>query len=86
MSHDPYVGPGEFPLGSPQSRAAARMRLQQLRASRPQVDLLHSVPRPHRDNGLVHVGEWSELPDGQLMRWTYTPRAAHEESDVSEPN
>ena len=75
MSRDLYVAPGEFPLGSAQSRAAARMRLQQLKAARPTFQLIHSIPRPGLDPNVVHVGEWGELEDGRLFRMVYRPQA-----------
>lgn len=78
MSRNPYAAPGEFPLGSPQSRAAARMRLEQLKAARPQFELMHSIPRPRQDNNVVHEGEWSEMSDGQLRRLTYVPQGSEE--------
>jgi hypothetical protein len=78
MSRDSYVAPGEFPLGSPQSRAAARMRLEQLRAAQPQFELIHSIPRPRQDNSVVHEGEWVELENGQLMRLVYVPQGGKE--------
>jgi hypothetical protein len=78
FSHDSFAAPGEFPLGSSQSRAAARMRLEQLKAARPRFELIHSIPRPRTDNSVVHEGEWVELDDGQLMRLVYLPQASEE--------
>jgi hypothetical protein len=54
------------------------MRLEQLKAARPQFELMHSIPRPRQDNNVVHEGEWSEMSDGQLRRLTYVPQGSEE--------
>jgi len=65
--------PGDFPVGSCESRAAARMRLQQLNANRSTFELIHSVPRPYCSATEPHATEWRELDDGRLMRVVYVP-------------
>lgn len=67
-------GPGDFPLGSPESRAAARMRLRQQQDSRSWLTF--------EDHDEFEIGEkpcqiafdaWKELPDGDYMRVVHVP-------------
>ena len=64
---------GDFPVGSRESRAAARMWLRQLNANRSRFQLFHSVPRPNRSTTEPHATEWCALDDGRLMRLVYVP-------------
>jgi hypothetical protein len=70
--------PADFPLGSAQSRAAARSQLQRFEANRACFVISHSVPRPRLDPSIAHEGEWCELDDGRLMRWDYAPNEIQE--------
>jgi len=65
--------PGDYALGSPQSRAAARAILARRLAGRKKVDLIvtSSIPRPRGDG--IRIGEWSEDKDGTLRRTSFLP-------------
>ena len=65
------VRPGDYPIGSPESRAAARLQLAHRQNSRERLTIIHSVPRPRQDDSRVCFGSWSELPDGKLWRLVY---------------
>ena len=54
------------------------MRLEQLKAARPQFELVHSILRPRQDDSVVNEGEWGEMSDGQLRRPFYVPQAGEE--------
>lgn len=64
--------PGEYPLGSVQSRVAARALLERRLAARNRLDIVSSIPRPGGD-GEIHIGAWSEAADGTLMRFSNIP-------------
>jgi hypothetical protein len=57
--------PGDYPVGSTESRAAARALLEAQRAGRKWVDIVCSIPRPV-NGGAIRVGTWIELPDQSL--------------------
>jgi hypothetical protein len=62
------VRPGDFPLGSPQSRAAARARAHELELNTNTLELIFvGLGNPHPD-GLVHVAPWSKNDNGGLWR------------------
>lgn len=65
--------PGDYAIGSPQSRAAARAVLAHRFAGRKRVDLIVSspIPRPRGDG--IRIGEWSEGEDGTLTRVSFLP-------------
>jgi hypothetical protein len=75
------VRPADFPVGSPESRAAARAAVEQRRASqkRREFVLIHSVPRPNYEGDpnfdplgpIVH--EWHMAEDGVLERHCSIP-------------
>jgi hypothetical protein len=76
---DSMPGPGEFPLGSVESRAAARVRVQKSLEGRVRETFLligfgHSNPPRTKAN----IGEWFENKDGSLERNVSAP------SDMSE--
>ena len=64
--------PSKYPLGSTQSRAAARALLERRFAGRRRIDLVSSVPRPGDDGG-IHIGAWIECDDGSLFRLSTLP-------------
>ncbi len=64
--------PGDFPLRSCQSRAAARAALERRRASRRRIDIVSSVLRPGADRG-IRVGTWIECDDRSLFRFSTIP-------------
>ena len=69
---DPPPRPGDFPLGSVESRAAARLALDQESGDRRIVIVSH-VPRPGLDPTKKHVGPWQACPDGRRLRVVYEP-------------
>jgi hypothetical protein len=62
--------PGDFPVGSLESRAAARM---QLVCGRKRLRIIWSIPPREADISRVHFGEWQEWPDGTLGQQVYLP-------------
>jgi hypothetical protein len=55
LKHTNGVRPGEFPLGSPESRAAARMLLKNQRDSRRRIEIVSNIARPDVDNAKPHM-------------------------------
>jgi len=51
--------PGDFPLGSPQSRAAVRMQLVQIRKAQSGINLVLHIPRPELDPTRYHFMDWT---------------------------
>jgi hypothetical protein len=76
-------GPEEFPIGSAESRAAARAMLntreKSLRRRQIVIDMSHRPPRPS-ENPLGTVGPWGLGADGNLWRTVMLPRGADEET------
>jgi hypothetical protein len=77
---DSMPGPGEFPLGSVESRAAARRRVQH--------SLKHSLKTTILSLGLgprskyltkAEISPWQEKPDGSLRRYVLAPSVMSEE-------
>ena len=64
--------PGDFPLGSALSRAAARLLMKERRDTRKRVTLISNVCRPGGDENEPHVGPWRDFGD-TLMRMIYLP-------------
>jgi hypothetical protein len=65
--------PGDFPLGSLESRAAARAMLEDAEGSRLRLTIVSYLQRPGRDNSQIHIGAWQACPDGLRMRMVYVP-------------
>ena len=69
------VRPGDYPVGSPQSRAAVRAILERKSARRKRQDIIiiivSSIPRP-RGNGIT-IGQWTEGEEGCLTRFSILP-------------
>ena len=73
--------PGDFPLGSPESRAAARMLAMSQQDTRKRVEIVTNVhmpcpgkgpdPDPWNDEE-PHFGPWRDCGD-VLMRFVYVP-------------
>jgi hypothetical protein len=77
---DPMPGPGAFPLGSVESRAAARRRIQQSLEGRVRETIIviafdHSK-NPHKK---ARIGEWFENKDGSLTRNVFAHSEMSEE-------
>jgi hypothetical protein len=66
-----WLRPGGFPLGSAQSRAAARAALESRYAARKRIDVICSIPR-HGGN-TIRIGSWIEGADGSLFRLSNLP-------------
>jgi hypothetical protein len=64
--------PGDFPLGSTLSRAAARLLMKERRDTRKRVTLISNVCRSGGDENEPHVGPWRDFGD-TLMRMIYLP-------------
>ncbi len=64
------IKPEAFPLGSPQSRGAARAKLQQQRAGRERIDLILDMGSGIEN---LKIGEWTEGEDGPLVRVSIIP-------------
>jgi hypothetical protein len=62
-----------MPLGSPQSRAAARVVLTRRFAGRKRIDLIvvSTIPRPRGER--IQVGEWRDCENGILRRTSFLP-------------
>jgi len=70
--------PANFPVGSPESRAAARSLLRQKQSKLVRLQFLHSVPRPWYGKGpappdVPRAYSWWEGKDGRMMRLVYIP-------------
>ena len=70
----------EFPLGSAESRAAARAMLEAQERNVQRLQITHCVPRPCQDNSRLHVGDWQQRIDGSLLRLVYVPPNTDEET------
>ena len=51
--------PGDFPLGSPRSRAAVRMQLVGIRKAQSRINLVLHIPRPGLDPMRYHFTDWT---------------------------
>jgi hypothetical protein len=69
---DSRLKPGSYPLGSPQSRAAARADLERRFSSRRRIEIVCSIPRPCYESEIT-IGAWIEGPDGTLTRFINLP-------------
>ena len=65
--------PGDYPVGSLESRAAARLQLARRIDARKHVSIVNSIPRPRADNSRVNFDKWEEWPDDTLGRVIYVP-------------
>jgi|SRR5579863_212699 len=65
--------PEDFPIGSPESRAAARMLLAHRNDNCKRMRIIWSIPSPGEDNSRVHFGEWQEWEDNTLGQIVYVP-------------
>lgn len=71
--------PGDFPVGSLESRATARLRLAEKRSTRKRIEIITNVRFPQheppqtRDNSIPYAYPWQETTDGGLIRFVYCP-------------
>ena len=77
---DSLPRPEEFPLGSMESRVAARAVLELRETQVRRVQIVHSVPRPCQDNSKPHVGAWIPMIEGASTRLVYIPSETDEET------
>jgi hypothetical protein len=77
---DMTLRPGDFPLGSLESRMAARAEIERAEKSRPFLRIVSYIPRPWRGDG-PEPSDWNKVPrisepqswgDG-LMQILYVP-------------
>jgi hypothetical protein len=66
---------GDFPIGSLESRAAARIRLASWNDSRKRMRIITNIPGPGVDNSRVHFGKWQKWLDNWLGQLVYCPHA-----------
>ena len=71
MSETPK--PWEFPVGSVESRASARIFNQRKNEERVRIEFVSNVARPHHDNTKPHATPWADTIDGKLFRILYVP-------------
>jgi hypothetical protein len=67
------LGPGDFPLGSPKSRAAARLNLANIRKAQRRINILIHAPRPHRDPMRYHFLGWAGDAKNGFTRTVFVP-------------
>jgi hypothetical protein len=65
--------PENFPIGSLESRAAARTHAARSKASRKRVRLVSNAPRPGEDNSRTRFSNCQECKDGSLFQMVYVP-------------
>lgn len=71
---EPILRPQDFPLGSVESRAAARALLAHRFNSRKRLRIIWNAPRPYKDNSRVSFSDWMEWPNGYLVQWVCVPQ------------
>ena len=64
--------PGDFPIGSALSRAAARLLMKERHDTRKRVEIISNICRPDGDKNEPHVGQWQDFGE-TLMRMIYLP-------------
>jgi len=74
LATDSAPRPGDFPLGSAASRAAARLQISRLKDSRRRVEFRHNVCLPDNDFDpmIPNATEWCDCGD-MLLRFVYIP-------------
>jgi hypothetical protein len=70
--------PGDFPIGSIESRVAMRLQLANRRDSPRRIEIVSNIARPDVDNAKPHISPWSDFGD-VLMRMLYVPAGMTEE-------
>jgi len=69
--------PADFPIGSPESRAAARAVVESRETDGCRLQLVNYIQRPRQDGSRPHIGEWCSLGD-ILMRIVFVPESTDE--------
>jgi hypothetical protein len=67
--------PGDFPIGSLESRAAARIRLAGLNDDRKRMRIITNIPGHGVDSSRVHFGKWQKWLDNWWGQLVYVPHA-----------
>ena len=70
---DAGLKPGDYPLGSAQSRAAARANLERRFAGRKRLDVVTRCIVDVPGFAEPQLGKWRECPDGSLLRFSRLP-------------
>lgn len=70
--------PGDFPPGSPESRAAARLRLEFMNDDRDRIKIVSHIPRPGVNITRPHATQWAQWDEGKLGRVLYVPHGMEE--------
>src|SRR5215475_3775437 len=74
--------PGDFPLGSPQSRAAVRMQLAKIRSAQPRLNFLVYMPCRGQDPMRNHFTPWAGDPESGFTRLVFVPTEWLEPGDL----
>jgi hypothetical protein len=77
--------PGNFPICSLESRAAARMLMKSRQDNCKRIQFVTNVLFPYRDgpprdSSKPYATPWTETRDGGLMRFVYVPTGSDEET------
>ena len=73
--------PEEFPVGSVESRAAARAILESRESGVRRFQIILDVPRPRREGRPeTIVGHWTKQSDGTLFRTVIVPPGTDKET------
>jgi hypothetical protein len=65
--------PENFPVGSPESRAAARSLLIRRNGERKRLRIISSIPSGGQDNSRIRFGRWQEWGEDTLAQLIYVP-------------
>jgi hypothetical protein len=87
MATEDNARPGNYDLGSLQSRAAARAILARRIAGRKRLNIILNIGSDSESDG-PRLGEWREGADGTLVRRCYLPKGMtlpEAEEIVSQP-
>jgi len=80
---DSIPGPGDFPVGSIESRVAARRQVQAAIEGRVRTTFLWMGFEESQDQQTkARIGEWVENPDGSLTRIVFAPLVMDEEDTL----
>ena len=72
QARTPVASPAFYPLGSVESRAAARAMREWKHSTRKRVEYVSCIPSGRHDSR-IRFGPWQERRDGTLFRYVYVP-------------
>lgn len=72
--------PASFPVGSDESRAAARALLEERENISDRLQVVSHIPHWDQDNTRPHIGPWQPTISGTPMRVVYVPPGTDEET------